>query len=156
MGVWKIPIANKWRWTCIIRMRSFDADKHPCYISICLFWLQLSCGQVELVLGLQLKGKNSCIHLYSNCPQLKVMWVLNSFAWILIARRAIYTWTFWPLCGCFFPDIFRYKLSLFDGLRCWYGWAFSNSSVSLAFQTQKENDTFETTRHWVGSGNTRK
>ncbi len=30
MGVWKIWIANKWRPTCIIRMRSFDADKHPC------------------------------------------------------------------------------------------------------------------------------
>ena len=30
MGVWKIWIANKWRWTCIIRMQGHDADKHPC------------------------------------------------------------------------------------------------------------------------------
>ena len=30
MGVSKIQIANKWRWTCIIRMCGFDADKHPC------------------------------------------------------------------------------------------------------------------------------
>ncbi len=31
MGVWKIWIANMWRWTCIIRMCGFDADKHPCW-----------------------------------------------------------------------------------------------------------------------------
>ncbi len=37
MGVWKIWIANKWRWTCIIRMCGFDADKHPCWKRVC--WL---------------------------------------------------------------------------------------------------------------------